>query len=176
MSQIDLALVFVFWSVDVQEESHHLGATGAELERLARLSLRDAPQFRVVERTMLDLVDDMRPAPSGVDFVEQRARRIVQPRRGGLLGLQVISFEPGPALQRIVVPRTACEVFVNVEVAVGNDIEARAFLVADQHCQGILKFLAEANVLHAGIQGATPHAYVKPAWAWKRSGGGAGEN
>ena len=38
-----LALVFVMGRADIQEERHHLGATSAELDRLARLSLNHTP-------------------------------------------------------------------------------------------------------------------------------------
>ena len=118
MSQITCALVLVLGRVDVQEQRHHLRAAGAELDRLARLALRDPPELGVVQRAVLDLVDHVRPAPAGVDLVEQRAGRIVQPRRGGLFGLQVVAFEARPALQRIVVPGAAGQIFIDVEVAV----------------------------------------------------------
>src|ERR1700684_4361983 len=49
MSQMTCRLSLYFWGVDVQKQGHHLGATGSELEGLARLSLRDAPHFRIVE-------------------------------------------------------------------------------------------------------------------------------
>ncbi len=74
---------------------------------------------------MFNFVDDVRPTPAGVDFIQQRARRIVKPRRCGFLGLEVISFEAGPALQGIVVPGASGEIFVYVEVAVGNEYRGR---------------------------------------------------
>ena len=70
----DLAVVLVLVGVDVEEEAHDLRAAGAEADRLLRLALREAPDFGVVERAVLDLAGDARPAPAGVDLVEQRAR------------------------------------------------------------------------------------------------------
>ena len=171
-----LPLVFVFRRVDVEEQRHHLRAAGAELDRLARLSLREAPQLRIIERPVLDLVDHVRPAPAGVDLVQQRARRIVQPRRGGLFRLQIVALEAGPALQRIVMPGPARQILVDVKIAVRQDVEPGALLVADHHRHRVLKLLAEANVEHAGVERPPPHAHVEPARARKRSRGGAGEN
>jgi hypothetical protein len=111
----DLALVLVVRRVNIQEQRHHLRAAGAELDRLARLRLRDAPQLGIVERAVLDLAGDVRPAPAGIDFVQQRAGRIVEPRRGGLFRLQIVALEAGPALQRIVVPGAARHVFIDVQ-------------------------------------------------------------
>src|SRR5262249_23749687 len=98
----DLALVLVVRRVDIEEERHDLRAAGADLGRLGGARLRQPPDLGVIERAMLDLALDVRPSPSGVDVVEQRAGRIVQPRRGGLFRLEMIAFESGPALQRIV--------------------------------------------------------------------------
>ena len=100
----------------------------------------------------------------------------MQPRRGGLFGLQMVAFEAGPALQRIVVPGAAGQVFVHVEIAVRENVEPGAFLVADQRRHGVLELLAEVNVEHAGVQRPPPHAHVEPAGARERSGGGAGQN
>ena len=132
------------------------------------------PDLGVVERTMLDLVDDVRPAPAGVDLVEQRARRVVEPGRARLLGLQIIAFEAGPALERIMVPRAAGHVLVAVEVAVSEDIEPGPLLVADDDRQRVLELLAEADVHHAGVERLAPHAHVEPAWPGPRTGDGAG--
>ena len=136
---------------------------------LRRLGLRDAPDLRVVERPVLDLVDDVRPAPAGVDLVEQRARRVVQPGRGGFFRLQVVALEPGPALQRIVMPGAAGHVFVAVEVAVRDEVEPGALLIADDDGQRVLELLAEADVEHARVERAAPHADVEPARAAARS-------
>ena len=125
---------------------------------------------------MLDLVDHVRPAPAGVDFIEQRARRIVEPGRGGLFRLKVVAFEAGPTLQRIVVPGAACHVFIDVKVAMRQNVEPGALLVADHHRQRVLKFLAEADIEHARVERAAPHAHVEPARARKGSGSGAGKN
>src|SRR6478736_9456591 len=73
-----------------------------------------APKFRIVERPVLDFVDDVRPSPAGVDLVQQSSRTAVQPRSGGLFGLQIVAFAAGPTLEGIVMPRTACEVFIEV--------------------------------------------------------------
>src|SRR6266478_621008 len=126
-----LALVLVLGRVDVQEERHHLRTTRAEFDRLASLSLRDAPQLRVIERPVIDFVDDVRPSPPGVNFVQQRPWRIVEPGRGGLLRLQVVAFEAGPALQRVVVPCATGQVLIDVKVSVREDVEAGALLIAD---------------------------------------------
>src|SRR5260370_24306908 len=116
----------------------------------------------------------MRPSPPGVDLVEQRAGWIVEPRRRGLFRLQVVALEAGPALQRIVVPRPAGQVFIHVEIAVCKNIESGAFLIADQRSHRVLKLLTEVNIEHAGIQRSSPHTHVEPAGARERSGGGSG--
>ena len=74
------------------------------------------------------------------------------------------------------VPRAPGQVLIHVQVAMRQDVQAGALLVADQHRHGVLKFLAEAHVEHAGVERAAPHAGVEPAGARKRSGGGAGQN
>ena len=144
----DLAVVLVLAGVDVQEQAHHLRAAGAESDGLPRLALRDAPDLRVVERPMFDLSGDARPAPGGVNLVQQRARRISEPRAPGLFRLQVVTFEASPALDRIVMPASASKVFIAVEVAVGEDIQPGAILVADDDGERVLKFLAKPDVHH----------------------------
>ena len=158
-----LAVVLVLVGVDVEEQAHDLGAAGAEAHRLARLALGDAPDLRVVERAVLDLAGDPRPAPCGVDLVEQRAGRVAQPGASRRLGLQGVALEAGPALQRIVVPAPPGEVLVAVEVAVREDVEAGALLVADHDGERIFELLAEADVEHAGVERLAPHAGVEPA-------------
>src|SRR4029453_4298309 len=119
---------------------------------------------------MLDLARHARPAPGRVDLVQQRARWIAQPRTAPLLGLQVISFEARPALQRIVMPAAAGEVFIAVEIAVRQDVEAGALFIADDDGEGVLEFFAEADVHHAGVERTRPHAHVEPARPRPRTG------
>src|SRR5207249_2880250 len=83
-------------------------------------------------------------APAGVDLVQQRAGRIVEPRRGGLLRLQVVPFETCPALQGVVMPRAARHVLIDVKVAVREDVEPGALLVTDDDRHRVLKLLAKA--------------------------------
>src|SRR2546423_607747 len=118
---------------------------------------------------MLDLVDDARPSPASVDLVQQRAGWIVEPRRGRLLRLQIVPFKAGPALKGVVVPRAACHVLIEVKVAVGEDVEPSALLITYHDRQRVLKLLAKADIEHAGVERAAPHAYVEPARPWKRA-------
>jgi hypothetical protein len=62
-----------------------------------------------------------------------------------------------------------------MEIAVTQDVQSGALLVANHHGQGILKFFPEPHVQHAGIEWLAPHTHVEPAWSWKRSGGRAGQ-
>src|SRR5260370_18199338 len=57
-----------------------------------------------------------------------------------------------------------------------EDVEPGAFLVADDYGHRILELFAEANVEHASVERAAPHAHIEPARARKRSRHGAGEN
>src|SRR6478609_5525262 len=123
---------------------------------------------------MLDLVGDVRPAPARVDFVEQRARWVLEPDRARLLRLEIIALEAGPALDRIMVPRSTGEVLIAVEVAVRQDVQSGPLFVADDHRQGVLKLLAKADVHHAGIERPGPHAHVEPPRAGPRAGDSAG--
>src|SRR5215831_16284434 len=88
----------------------------------------------------------------------------------------MVSFQTGPALQRVVVPGAACHVLIDVKVAVSDYIEPGALLVADHDGHRVLKLLAETDVEHTSIQRAAPQAYIEPARARKRSGDRAGEN
>jgi len=54
--------------------------------------------------------------------------------------------------------------------------QSGALLIVDQHGQGVLKFLAKANVEHAGVERAAPHAHVEPARSRKRARHGARKN
>src|SRR6185312_13177425 len=170
------AFVLIFRGVDVEEERHHLGAASAEFNGLAGFHLGHAPQFGVIEGAVLDFVDDVRPAPAGIDFVEQRAGRVVEPGGGGFFGLEMVAFETGPALEGIVMPGAAGHVFIDVEIAVGEDVEAGALLVADDGGVGVLKLFAIADVLHAGVERTAPHADVEPARAGEGACGGAGKD
>ncbi len=171
-----LALVLVFLRVDVEEQRHHLRAARAKADGLARLRLRHPPELRVAERPVLDLVHHVRPAPAGVDLVQQRAWRIVKPRGAGFLGLQLVAREPRPPLDRIVMPRAAGQVLVAVVIAVRQDVEPGPLLVADDHRQRVLELLAEADIHHARVEGLAPHADVEPARPRPGAGDGAGKN
>ena len=175
MSQITSRLSLYFGRMDVQKQRHHLRAAGSELHRLARPRLGQTPYLRIIQRPVLDLVHHVRPAPARVDFVEQRSGRIVQPGRGGLFRLQMIAFESGPALQRIVMPGAAGQVLVDVEIGMIQNIQAGALLIADHNRQRILELLAEANIQHAGVERASPHADIEPARTGKRAGHGSAE-
>src|SRR5262245_40156024 len=122
---------------------------------------------------MLDAADDVRPPPAGVDLVQQSAGRIVEPRRRRRLGLKVVAFESRPSLQWIVMPRATGEVLVDVKIAVREDIEAGALLIADDDGDRILEFLAKTNVEHARVERPPPHRHIEPSRARKGSGRGA---
>ena len=170
------AIVFVFGRVNVEEKRHHLRAASPELDRLTRLALGDAPHLCVIERPVLDLVHHVRPAPASVNFVQKRARRVVQPRRGGLFWLQMVALEAGPALQRVMMPGAPRHIFIHVQVAVRQDVQSSALLITYHHGHRVLKLLAKAHVEHAGVERASPHAHVTPAGTRKRPRGCTGEN
>ena len=73
-------------------------------------------------------------------------------------------------------PAPAGEVLVAVEVAVREDVEAGALLVADHDGERILELLAEADVEHAGVERLAPHAGVEPARTRPGAGDGARQN
>ena len=158
----DLAGIFVLVGMNVEEEGHDLRAAGAEADGLARLALREPPDFVVAKRPMLDRARDPRPAPAGVNFVEQRARWVAKPLAARFLRLEVIALETGPALQRIMVPAAAAKILVAMKVTVGEDVEPGALLVADDDRQRILKLFPEPDVQHARIERFGPHADVEP--------------
>src|SRR5215469_18310722 len=70
-------------------------------------------------------------------------------------------------------PGAPCHILIHVQVAVRQNVQAGAFLIADEHGHRILKLLAKAHVEHAGVQWTTPHTYVKPTRPRKRSRGRA---
>src|SRR5204863_7709043 len=90
--------------------------------------------------------------------------------------LQTRSLTARPPLPRIVMPRTPRQILSDMQVSVGEYIETGTLLVANDHRHGILKFFAEANVQHAGIERTAPHADVVPARPGKRSRSRAGQN
>ena len=59
-------------------------------------------------------------------------------------------------------PRTARHVVVAVHVAVGEDVDAGAILIADDCRERVLELLAEAHVHHAGVERPAPHAHIEP--------------
>src|SRR6185369_3064538 len=69
-------------------------------------------------------------------------------------------------------PCTTGKIFIQVKITVSDDVESRALLIVDHHRQSILKFLAKADVEHARVERAAPHAYVKPARPGKRARNG----
>src|SRR5581483_9240844 len=138
--------------------------------------LGEAPELGVIERAMFDFINYTRPTPAGVDFVQQGAGRVAQPGRAGFLGLQIIAFETRPALNRVMMPGASGEVVVAMQIAMRQDVEARALLIAEDDGDGILEFLAETDVEHAGVQRAAPHGGIEPARARPGPGDGAGKD
>src|SRR5688572_15278896 len=61
-------------------------------------------------------------------------------------------------------PRAARHVVVTMQVAVRQNVQTRALLITDDSGERVLKLLAEADIHHARVEGATPHAVIKPAW------------
>lgn len=72
-------------------------------------------------------------------------------------------------------PGPAGEVFIAVQVAVGEDIQPGPFLIADEGRHRILKLFAEADVHHAGIERLAPHADVHPLGTWPGASDGTGK-
>ena len=105
---------------------------------------------------MLDLADDARPAPRRLDLVHQRPRRELEQPVARALVLQLLVLEPLPALQRVVVPRAAGEVLVEVVVAVREDVEPRTLLFGDHGRVRVQELLAEADVEQRRVEGR-PH-------------------
>ena len=87
--------------------------------------------------------------------------------------LQMIALKTRPALQRIMMPGASRQIFIHVQIAMRQNVEAGALLVANQHRHRILKFLAKPDIQHAGVERLPPHAGVIPArdaekirWLW----------
>ena len=176
-----LVVEVVLGRVAVEEDREHLRRAGPELDGLARgrARLGDPPQLGVLERVarvVLDLADHARPAPRRLDLVHQRPGRELQQPVTRTLVLQLLVLEPRPALQRVVVPRAAGEVLVQVVVAVGEDVEARALLVGDHGGVRVEELLAEADVEQRRVEGPAPQAAVVPARPRPRSGDGRREH
>ena len=125
---------------------------------------------------MFDLARDMGPPPTGVNLIEQRARRIVKPWRRGLLRLEMIAVEARPSLQWIMVPGAAREILIHVKIAMAQHVEPGPLLVADDYRQRILELLAEPHVEHAGVERAAPHTDVEPTRTRERTSDGRGQN
>ncbi len=73
-------------------------------------------------------------------------------------------------------PGAAGHIFVKMKIGMRENVETGTLLVADGDRQGILKFLAKADIQHAGIERFAPHADIEPARTRKRSSGGTGKN
>ena len=183
MSQMRLLLVLevVVLGVAVEEDRQHLGRARPELDGLAgrRAGLGDAPELGVLERVarvMLDLADDARPAPRRLDLVHQGAGREFEQAVARALVLQLLVLEPLPALQRVVVPRAAGEVLVEVVIAIGEDVESGAFLIGDHRRVRIEELLAEVDVEEGRVERPAPQAAGVPARPRPRAGDGRGEH
>ena len=68
-------------------------------------------------------------------------------------------LEALPALQRVVVPRAARDVLVQVVVAGGEDVEARALLVGDDDRVRVGELLAEPGSIMA-VSSGRPHMFA----------------
>jgi hypothetical protein len=114
---------------------------------------------------MLDLAGDPRPAPRRVDLVQQRARRIPQPRDCASPPTAGRSpSKPAHRCKRIVVPAASGEVFIAVEVAVRQDVEAGALSSSLMTtARRVLKFSRKRTLHHACVERSCPHAHVEPS-------------
>ena len=179
--QLLLVLEVVLGGVAVEEDREHLRRAGPELDRLARARARlgDPPQLGVLERiarVVLDLADDARPAPGRLDLVHQRPGRELEQPVARALVLELLVLEALPALQRVVVPRAAGEVLVEVVVAVGEDVEPRALLLGDHGRVCVEELLAETDVEQRRVERPAPQAAVIPARPRPRAGDGRREH
>ena len=179
--QLLLVVEVVLGRVAVEEDREHLRRAGPELDGLARrrAGLGDPPQLGVLERVprvVLDLADDARPAPRRLDLVHQRPGREREQPVARALVLELLVLEPLPALQRVVVPRAAGEVLVEVVVAVGEDVEPGALLVGDHGGVRVEELLAEADVEQRRVERPAPQAAVVPARPRPRAGDGRREH
>ena len=85
-------------------------------------------------------------------------------------------LEPLPTLQRVVVPRTAGEVLVEVVVAIGEDVEPGALLVGDDGGLRVEELFAEPDIEQRRVERPAPQAAVVPARSRPRAGDGRGEH
>ena len=151
--------------VRVEKQRHHLPRHCAELHRLAGAGLGHAIDFGVFERVariVLDLAGHDRPAPRCVDFVEQRTGRVLQEIGTGALGLQFVKSDAAPALQRIVMPGSARQVGIEEKVAAGDQIEAGALLIGNDHGQRVRELFPVDRVQHGAVERPAPQALVIP--------------
>src|SRR5439155_11977891 len=89
---------------------------------------------------------------------------------------EMVAAEAGPALERVAVPRVPADVLVVEVVAVREDVEPGAILVAEQGGERIRELLAEHHLLHAGRQRPPSQARGKPPWTRPRAGDGRGQD
>ena len=157
----------------VEKQRHDLTRDSSKLDWLAGARLGHAIDLGVFERIariVLDLAGDNRPAPRGVDFVQQRTGRIFQEIRARALRLQLVKSDAAPALQRIVMPGAAGQIRVEKVITVGHDIEAGALLIRNNCGEGVRELLAVDRVEHGCVERASPQALRIP----RRSRPGAG--
>ena len=140
--------------------------------------LGDPPQLGVLERVpgvVLDLAHDARPAPRRLDLVHQRAGGKGEQAVARPLVLQLLVLEARPALERVVMPRAAGVVLVELVVAVGQDVEPGPLLFGQHDRVSVQELLAEADVEQRRVERPAPQADVVPARPRPRSGNGRRE-
>ena len=74
------------------------------------------------------------------------------------------------------VPGAPGDVLVQVVIAGGQNVQARAGLVRDDDGMGIGKLLTKPRVHHRRIEGPAPGVHGVPAWTRPRASYGCGEH
>src|SRR5262249_41192318 len=145
-----------------------LGRRGAEFDGSRRELLCRAPKRGVLQRTALDLADAARHHATLHDLEDDVALR------GAAVTLAraivVSAGEPFESARRILEPAHAADVVVEARVAVGDDVEARALLVADVRSDRVRVLLAVTRVRERVTKRACAEVRGVPLGARQRAG------
>ncbi len=128
----------------LQREGDDLGRHRAELDRLRGEALRRLPHRGVLQIAAADRSGDDRHDARFQIVVQNVAARKPDAAAAGRRRHRMLDVEAAHVVRRIGGPALAADVVVEAAIAVGDDIEAGEFLIAQIAGQRVFVLLAEA--------------------------------
>ena len=142
-----------------------LHRAGTEFHRFMSQSLGGFPHIGIFQRAATDRALDDRRQAGLADFLQNVARRLLARRRVFRLRPHLNRTEPVEAVEDVAEPGAPADIHVEAHVAIDQNVEPGALLIAEEALHGVCVLLAVDPLSHGEGEGAAVEIADEPGRA-----------